>query len=150
MDSQQTGRWAMRIGFIAFCLALFTGLLLLVFIDPSAGLAGKLPFCPLHAMTGLNCAGCGATRACHELLRGNVLQALAYNPLTVILSPFAAYLLLCWGVAVFSERRLPLPEFKLPLLFLTIGAIIAFSIIRNIPMAPFEVLAPHKITETTR
>ena len=44
-------------------------------------LSGLLPPCPLHTMTGFPCPTCGATRAALHLARGDVLAALAVNPL---------------------------------------------------------------------
>lgn len=43
--------------------------------------AGLLPPCPLHVMTGLPCPTCGTTRAALHLAHGDVLAALAVNPL---------------------------------------------------------------------
>ena len=50
-----------------------------------AGLAGvlwwfnpaeaRLSLCTFHRMTGLDCPGCGATRATHELLHGRIVAA---------------------------------------------------------------------------
>ena len=39
------------------------------------------PQCVFHALTGLDCPGCGTTRALHELLHGNVGAAFALNPM---------------------------------------------------------------------
>ena len=52
------------------------------------------PRCPFFALTGLRCAGCGATRAAHLLLHGDVAGALAQNPLLFIAIPFAALFVL--------------------------------------------------------
>ena len=147
--SDSSSQWTSKIGFIAFCLAAFPLLGLLAFVDPSSGTLGAFELCPFHAATGLSCAGCGATRAAHELLHGHVMQALAYNPLTTILSPFATYLVACWGLHAFSGRILPLPKFKLPLALALIVATIAFSVIRNIPAEPFKKLAPHCLQTST-
>jgi len=68
------------------------------------------PRCPLFALTGLQCAGCGATRAAHLLLRGDFTGAWAHNPLLFIAAPFAVLFMLKpawtrsswfgWGVGV--------------------------------------------------
>ena len=36
--------------------------------------------CPLRSMTGVPCPMCGMTRACVAFARGNVVDALAFNP----------------------------------------------------------------------
>lgn len=56
-----------------------------------------LPFtvCLFKAMTGLPCPTCGSTRAAGCLARGDVMGALAMNPLTTV----ALFGLLLWAVA---------------------------------------------------
>jgi hypothetical protein len=39
------------------------------------------PRCVFHALTGLDCPGCGGTRAVHQLLHGHFADAFALNPL---------------------------------------------------------------------
>lgn len=46
--------------------------------------------CPVHAITGYNCPGCGTQRAIHYLLKGNPKAAWQANPLTLIAIPYAA------------------------------------------------------------
>ena len=43
------------------------------------------PFCIFHKLTGIPCPGCGGVRAVRLLLKGDVLQALYTNPLSIIL-----------------------------------------------------------------
>ena len=45
------------------------------------------PQCPLYAVTGLKCAGCGTQRAIHSLLHGDLLQAIRYNCFLTIFVP---------------------------------------------------------------
>jgi len=40
-----------------------------------------LPPCPVLQLTGWQCPGCGGTRAMYSLLHGDVVQAVAMNPL---------------------------------------------------------------------
>lgn len=39
------------------------------------------PGCVFHAVTGLDCPGCGGTRAMHQLLHGRFTEAFALNPI---------------------------------------------------------------------
>ncbi len=45
------------------------------------------PPCVFRALTGLLCAGCGATRAAHQLLHGNVAEAMRLNAMFVVGAP---------------------------------------------------------------
>ncbi len=50
------------------------------------------PRCLFHMMTGLDCPGCGGTRALHQLLHGNVAEAFLLNPLLFLyLLPVAVF-----------------------------------------------------------
>ena len=77
---------------------------LLWWFDPAQS---GLPLCMFHAMTGLDCPGCGATRATHELLHGRLCSALQYNALWVTVLPLAVYVAVS-ELRVMTERR-PLP-----------------------------------------
>ena len=114
--------------------------LMLYFMDPAT--SRLFPPCPLRYLTGWYCPGCGSLRALHELLRGNPRAAWALNPLTVVLLPFLIY-----GMAsyvLFELRGRYLPRVLLPAVWIWIlcAVIISFGVARNIPMHPFELLAP--------
>jgi hypothetical protein len=54
--------------------------------------------CPFHYFTGIECPGCGMTRACIALGRGDISNALHYNP-------FSLGLVLIAGIfALFPQR----------------------------------------------
>jgi len=125
---------------VAFVVLATTGAVLLRLFDPAHSLL--FPPCPLRYFTGLYCPGCGSLRAMHALLHGDWLQALAMNPLTVILLPFIGY-----GVG--SEictyfRGRPLPGRRLPAnwIWALFAVIVLFGIARNLPFHPFDLLAP--------
>ncbi len=67
------------------------GAAVLVLRDPHA--PGSFGVCPLYALTGLYCAGCGALRATHDLLTGDLAGAWSMNPLWVVAVPL---LVLAW------------------------------------------------------
>jgi len=52
------------------------------FFNPAT--AGIYPACQFHRLTGLNCPGCGMTRAAYALLHGKFLAALRDNALFVL------------------------------------------------------------------
>ena len=53
-----------------------------------------LPNCPLYALTGLYCPGCGSTRCLYSLVHFDLPGAMAMNPLLVISLPFLLLMLL--------------------------------------------------------
>lgn len=74
--------------------------------DPSQYL---FPKCPFLMLTGLKCPGCGSQRALHQLLHGNVGQAVQANWLFVLALPYVLPGLVleytAWGRQQFALRR---------------------------------------------
>ena len=112
----------------------------LALLDPAT--SGLFPPCPLRYLTGWYCPGCGSLRALHQLLHGNLRAAWSLNPLTVLLSPFLAYGTISY--AFFEIRGSYLPRIFLPAVWIRVlcAVIILFGIVRNIPVHPFNLLAP--------
>lgn len=52
--------------------------------------------CPIKAVLGISCPGCGMTRACLHAVRLDLAAAFYYHPLWVLLLPFAVTCLLLW------------------------------------------------------
>jgi hypothetical protein len=67
---------------VASALALVAGWV--VYTYPPAASAWY-PRCVFHSLTGLDCPGCGGTRALHQLLHGHVGEAFKLNPLLFVL-----------------------------------------------------------------
>ena len=51
------------------------------------GSRGTTPSCPLYAVSGLYCPGCGTLRCLHALTHGDLGAALGFNVLTVLAPP---------------------------------------------------------------
>ena len=101
-----------------------------------------LPPCPLHAVTGFLCPGCGSTRALYLLVHGNLIAALHENALSVALLPFVLYEL----GAIFTRRYPALSTRLRPwMLWSFLALVIAFAVLRNVPYPPFLALAPHEL-----
>lgn len=107
-----------------------------VAIRPS--IAGVLPPCPVHAATGLDCPGCGMTRAVQTLAEGDFGAAIGHNAVSML---FLLPLLACVWWAWLRQR--PMPSFLAHPTFLPVfvGLMTAFTVARNIPAAPFAALA---------
>lgn len=114
--------------------ALVSGCVALGLIDPTGG----PPLCPFKAMTGLDCPGCGTTRAAHQLLNGNVMAALDLNVLAIVVLPLLAW----WGFVALTRAfggpawRTPTPS-RLGALAAVV-AVALFGVLRNLPVAPFN------------
>lgn len=103
--------------------------------DPS-GTASWYPGCPFRAATGLDCPGCGATRAVHAALTGHPLQALDHNLLLVV----AAVVGVVWfGLAQLRRRggRPPLRARNPGRVGIFVGVlVVAWWVARNLPWSP--------------
>jgi Protein of unknown function (DUF2752) len=111
---------------------------LLYFVEPAE--SAWLPKCPLHWLTGWHCPGCGSTRAAHALLHGNVLRALAYNPL------FVGGMPILLAFCVWSRGRFGpgwTTAISVRWIVLLVAVMLVFAVLRNVPAWPFDLLAPH-------
>jgi hypothetical protein len=94
--------------------------------------SGLYPVCHFHQLTGLNCPGCGMTRAIYALLHGEVATAWRDNALLMGL--------LLWGFlrgVWFGLNRLRgKPNgvfFRAAWLWPLLGAALLFTVLRNLP-----------------
>ncbi len=97
--------------------------------------------CPVLALTGYVCAGCGGQRAVHELARLDVVAAWDMNPLVVVAAPLVA---VAWARWLRRRWRAEPPGGRLVstgLPWLVAAVVVAFAVLRNVPaLAPW--LAP--------
>lgn len=126
------------------------------FVDPHQGGYGT---CPVYALTGLYCPGCGSLRAMYDLTRGNPTEALGHNVLAVIALPVIVAVLLWMLLPVrWRPQRSPHPagtsvpvgaqsdipkssrfvRINWPIVALII--IVVFTVVRNLPFG--ATLAP--------
>jgi hypothetical protein len=102
----------------------------LFFFDPAQH--GFYPICLFHSLTGLNCPGCGATRAAYQLLHGRLLRALHDNALFVLtLAALAAQS--AWLV-IKKIRNQPVVFVMSPkMLWALLVIAFVFTALRNLP-----------------
>jgi hypothetical protein len=124
----------------ALLAAIAVGAVLLEVFDPAT--SGIFPPCPVRYLTGWYCPGCGSLRAIHQLLHGNLRAAWALNPLTVVLLPFLTYGLASFALFKLREQELPQPYLRASWIRALCVVIILFGIARNLPVHPFDLLAP--------
>lgn len=75
-----------RAGWLALAMA---GLLGVAWALRETGGAGWMPGCYLRKLTGLECPGCGMTRAAVASLHGEFGRAFSLNPVGMVLLPMA-------------------------------------------------------------
>ncbi len=131
---------APRVGYIALAALGIVGVAMLYMFDPRN--PGTYPICPFLGLTGYHCPGCGTLRALHQLLHGNVIAALGYNPLTILSLPFVAYSFTDGMMRAFRLRGLPRVFISHRYIWALFAGIIAFWVLRNVPVDPLTVLAP--------
>jgi len=117
-------------------LALTAGLgAYLYLVDPNKP-ESAYPQCPLKALTGIDCPGCGGLRATHSMLHGDIVGALGHNILALVIVPAMAYFLFRWVLSLFGKDlpkapSRPFMAWAVPLF------VLVFTVVRNIPNTPF-------------
>lgn len=109
----------------------------LFFFNPASPANQFFPRCPFRMVTGLQCPGCGSTRACYQLLHLHPIAAFKLNPLLVLALPFIIYGFLGFTRSAITgqpQRRVFIPPFYLWALLVLL---LLFWIFRNTPWYPF-------------
>lgn len=126
------GPTAVAVGAVAVCG-------FVAWADPTTP-GGVVPVCPTKALLGLDCPGCGGARMLYSLLHLDVGAALHYNALGVValVVAVAAYGGWVWSRA--RERPVPGRRHLRPAAAVTLALLVAWLLVRNIPVAPFTAL----------
>jgi hypothetical protein len=98
---------------------------------------GSWGLCPLRALTGLDCPGCGGLRAVNDLTHGDIGAAASSNLFFVVSIPLIVAL---WGLWFWRSRQsagearrlLPVGRAKL-LVTAYLAVMVVFTIVRNTP-----------------
>ena len=117
-----------------------TGLIVVYLFDPRN--PGPYPVCPFLGLTGCYCPGCGTLRALHLLLNGNPVAAFGYNPYSMLALPAIGYSLVASGLRAYHLPAPPRINLSHHWIWALLAAILAFWLLRNLPFAPFTILAP--------
>lgn len=128
-------RWAAPVAVLG-CIAAAVGYTL--FTDPTRSAPDAAPTCLLKLMTGLDCPGCGGTRAFWYVLNGDLPAAARHHLLFVFVLPFLLYLFAAWAIAQTTRWRPPQLRVSPRTIGLVLAAWMIFSVARNLPWAPFD------------
>lgn len=120
-------------------LAGLAGAFAVGFFNPAG--AGFFPACPFHALTGLNCPGCGLTRGFHALFHGDILSALHFNAMLPVYLLFFLYLFVWLASILIRGRGLDFQAFSPYKISGFLILTLAFAVVRNLPFYPFNLLA---------
>jgi hypothetical protein len=120
--------------------ALGAGAAALWYFDPTK--VAFLPACPLYSTTGFACPGCGMTRGFHALFHGDAVTAVDYNALIPIFVLIFGYFFISLVLFAVRGRGLPTSGLRPGWLFVLLGVMVVFGVVRNLPYYPFSVLFP--------
>jgi Protein of unknown function (DUF2752) len=128
---------ANRLAGIILAVVALAGAAVIFFFNPAKN--NFYPVCQFHRLTGLECPGCGATRAAHALLHGDFSAALRDNALFVLALAGLAARGVWFGWKTFRGRT-DAGFFPVKFLWPLLAAAVVFGVLRNLP--GFAFLAP--------
>ncbi|MFF0154154.1 DUF2752 domain-containing protein [Micromonospora sp. NPDC005203] len=134
---ESSPRWAVPLAAVG-CVAAGMGYALLS--NPADAPPDAAPTCLLKLTTGLDCPGCGGTRALWYVLHADLPAAARHHFLFVFALPFLAYLFVAWAANQAFGWRLPELRISSKVIVGFMGGWLAFSVLRNLPWAPFTSL----------
>ncbi|WP_245675496.1 DUF2752 domain-containing protein [Micromonospora halophytica] len=134
---ERAPRWAVPLAALG-CVGL--GLAYALVSDPTRSAPDAAPSCLLKLTTGLDCPGCGGTRALWYVLNADLPAAARHHFVFVFALPFLAYLFVAWAGKQAFGWRLPELRVSSPMIGGFLAVWFAFSVARNLPWAPFTSL----------
>lgn len=130
-------RWAVPLAALG-CVGI--GMAYALISDPTRSDPDAAPTCLLKLTTGLDCPGCGGTRALWYVLHGDLPAAARHHFLFVFALPFLAWLFVAWAGNRAFGWKLPEVQFSPKVVGMFLAAWAVFSVARNLPWAPFTSL----------
>ncbi|MET7469495.1 DUF2752 domain-containing protein [Micromonospora sp. NPDC005686] len=130
-------RWAVPLAALG-CVGV--GIAYAMISDPTRSDPDAPPSCLLKLTTGLDCPGCGGTRALWYVLHGDLPAAARHHFLFVFALPFLTWLFVAWAGNRAFGWKLPEAQFSPKVIGVFMAAWAVFSVVRNLPWAPFTSL----------
>lgn len=129
-----------RILALGGAVALAGGSATVAYFDPSA--AHFFPVCPLFALTGLACPGCGLTRGFHALFHGDIITAIDFNALIPVWSVIFGWVFVSLLLMAIRGKGLKMWPTHPKFLWGFMIVLLTFGFLRNLPIYPFTILYP--------
>lgn len=107
--------------------------------DPTTP-GGPIPLCPTKALLGIDCPGCGSARMLYSLLHGNLTAAARFNALALAALVLLVWAYLAWTYGRVTGRRIRSWQHLRWSPAVTLSLVVAWFVLRNIPVAPFDAL----------
>ncbi|MEV0250139.1 DUF2752 domain-containing protein [Nocardia sp. NPDC050712] len=104
---------------------------LLHFRDPHV--EGSYGLCPVYALSGIYCPGCGGMRAVHNFTEGRLIDSLHSNLIAIPLLLAFAALVGMWTMRAWRGERMTIPHVNRPALIVVFILVVVYSVLRNTP-----------------
>lgn len=101
---------------------------------------GPLPVCPIKALFGIDCPGCGSARMLYSLLHGDVWGAVKFNALGLAALVLVGWAYLVWTYGLVWGRRIRNWQHHRWAASVALAAVLIWAVVRNLPFAPFSAL----------
>lgn len=109
-------------------IILLVGILYAVFVR----LTGLAVPCIFRTLTGWQCPGCGITRACLSLLKGEIRTSFSYNSFLYIAGPCIIYLIVRGALNYIKDNTFQLNRQDTVLTYILTVAALIFGVVRNL------------------
>lgn len=122
---------------IIFLIVIFIGVLLILLKNINPETSNIFPPCIVYKLTGIKCAGCGMTRAFHQILNLNFKEAFKLNPLIFIFLVSIIYLIAKYFILKIQKKNasniknILKREIKV-ILYILLIITVGFMILRNV------------------
>jgi hypothetical protein len=99
--------------------------------------SGPLPVCPVKALFGIDCPGCGSMRMLYSLMHGDLTGALRFNALGVVAVVLLAWAYLAWTSGQLVGRRISSWKDNRWAALVALVLVTTWFVARNVGLAPF-------------
>lgn len=126
-----------RIGWIALVLAAVYFVLQKI---TGFTLTYYLPPCIFHVVTGLDCPGCGGTRATVSFLHGHFLKSFIYHPIVLYTGIVYGWFMVSQTIERCSRGKIRIGlKFRPLYLWIALGLIIINCLVKNVLLVMFGI-----------